>query len=142
MEPSAILYALWAVVVTILLPYLAFYVVLWLLFVFCMGLDRQLHAPAITAPDGTVLVAAGLPKPALAVGMVWLGIGHALNFIGNVGLTFAFLELPREVGITLRVTRWIERMDHKHAPRRKAFALWLRVTWMDGHDRKGIHRAE
>lgn len=131
----------------------AYYLCMWVLFAACMAWDRQKHAPAVTVPPARLspelaamhpegyTVPAGLAAPARALAYAWLVVGALANFVGNLGLTFVFLELPREVGITLRVTRWIERMGHKHAPRRKAFALWVRVTWLDGLDRKGIHRA-
>lgn len=137
-------------VAALLAAFVGYYGVVWLFFCACMGLDRQLHAgpmflradlmpPALAAiyPQG-YMVPGGLPKPALYVGKAWLAVGMAANFIGNLGFTFVFLELPREAAITVRITRWVE---HMPPSRRQRFAVWFRKTWLDGLDRRGIHRA-
>lgn len=151
MSPEAwgVLGAAWAVA-QLVAAYVGFYAVVWAIFAACMAWDRQLHAPPVVLtpdqlpptlralyPEGYT-IPGGLAKPALYVGKAWLFLGYLGDLLGNIGLTVLFLELPGEYTMTARITRWVERMPDG---RRRRLALWMRVTWLDGLDRHGIHRA-
>lgn len=131
--------------------YCAYYATLWLVFAGCMALDRQLHAPDVFIPAERLpspelramypngyTVPAGLSPLAYTIGMGWKYIGTLMNFVGNLGLTLVFLELPREFAITIRITRWIERGPEGW---RKRLAVAFADTFFRGLDWRGIHRA-
>lgn len=127
-------------VLAVVAAYFAYFVVLWLFFLASMSLDRQLNAAPVTMPNGYT-VPAGLQPVALYIGLVLYWIGRVLNLGGNLLLTAVFLEIPRELACTVRVTRWIEDPKYYSKPRRVTAALFLRMTFMDGFDRRGVHRA-
>jgi hypothetical protein len=117
--------------------YVGFFVALWGLYVICAGIDRQKHAPAILGADGAVLVPAGLSPLVARIDQPLLYFALLCDVVGNVLLSLAMLELPREFVITQRITRHIERGS---SPWRRAFSLAIRVN-LDGFDRRGVHRA-
>lgn len=108
--------------------YALFYVVTWIFYLAVMSLDRQ---------DKTGVIA----KPARYTGYGVLAVGLVLDFLGNVGLSVILWELPKETTITSRITRLIESPNSTASPKRRAIALWIRTTWLDGFDRRGIHRS-
>lgn len=96
---------------------------LWLFYLAVMGLQRARDAGTLT-PDARKL---GTP-------LLYLGL--LMDFLYNVVvLSVLFLELPRELLVTARVSR------HKHLGRgfRKMLATWFCDNLLDPYDPDGCH---
>lgn len=96
---------------------------LWVFYLAVMNLQRARDAGTLT-PD------------AKALGMPVLYLGLLLDFAFNVlVLSVLFLELPRELLVTARVTR------HKFQGRgfRQQLAIWFCDNLLDPYDPDGCH---
>lgn len=117
--------------------YFGFFLQLWLWYLVAMAVDRQKNAPAVTMPNGYVVPGGVSPLVQRLVGPLYV-VAISLDFVGNLLLSVALLELPREWVVTQRVTRHTEQPTSAW---RTAVCLWIRVNLLDGYDRRGLHRA-
>lgn len=76
-----------------------------------------------------------LPAVSRRLGLLLLGYGYLIDFLGNLLLTVLFLDLPRELLMTHRLQRYV---DGPNGWRRR-FALWVAVDMLDPFDPKGFH---
>lgn len=96
---------------------------LWICYLAVMGLQRARDAGTLT-------------RDARILGTPMLYIGLLIDFLYNVVIcTVLFLELPRELLVTSRVSR------HKlHGQGfRKELATWICVNMLDPYDPDGCH---
>jgi hypothetical protein len=104
-------------------PFILFMYPLWVMYLAVMNLERARDAGTLT-------------PHARALGTPLLFLGLLVDFLYNVVvLTVLFLELPRELLVTARVSR------HKKDGRgfRKALATWFCVNLLDPYDPDGCH---
>lgn len=95
---------------------------LWVLYLAVMNAARARDAGTLT-------------KPALALAMPVLGLGYLLDALVNLTVcTVLFLELPREVLVTGRVSRL-----QKGTGKRAAIARWMCANLLDPFDPSGCH---
>lgn len=96
---------------------------LWICYLAVMGLMRARDAGTLT-------------RDARILGAPMLYIGLLIDFLYNVTVcTILFLELPRELLVTSRVSR------HKFQGQgfRKELATWICVNMLDPYDPAGCH---
>ena len=79
----------------------------------------------------------GLHLTAKCLGFVILALGYLQDFFVNVlHMSVLFLEVPKELTVTARLTRHIE----QGSGWRQSLALWLTSTLLDAFDPAGKHR--
>lgn len=101
-------------------PYL-----LWLFFLAVMNLQRA-------RDSGT------LSRPAFYLGMPLLYLGLVIDFLVNTFVaTIVFLEVPKEVTLTARLSRHISGSGY-----RKRLAKWVCTNLLDAFDPSGCHCKE
>jgi hypothetical protein len=119
---AALLTVLLSALVHVLLGFASFYV-LWILYLAVMNLQRAHDAGTIT-------------RPAYCLGLPLLYLGLLVDFLVNVfPVTVLFLELPRELLVTARLTRYANGPDGW----RKRLALWFAHNLLDTFDPSGQH---
>lgn len=96
---------------------------LWVFYLAVMNLKRARDAGKLSKP------AAFFGKPVLL-------IGYALDAFTNVvGFTVLMLDMPQELTVTARLTRYARGEDGW----RKRFALWFADQLLDDFDPSGQH---
>ena len=101
----------------------ASFYLLWVLYLAVMNLQSARDA-------GT------LGRPAYCLGLPLLYLGLLVDFLVNVlPVTVLFLELPRELLVTARLTRYANGPDGW----RKRLALWFAHNLLDTFDPSGQH---
>jgi hypothetical protein len=119
---AALLALVSSVLMYMLLGFASFYV-LWILYLAVMNLQRARDAGTIT-------------RPAYYLGLPLLYLGLLVDFLVNVfPVTVLFLELPRELLVTARLTRYANGPDGW----RKRLALWFAHNLLDTYDPSGQH---
>lgn len=96
--------------------------VLWMFFLAVMSLDRA-------NADGKLT---WLCKP---FAYTVLGLGLVIDIIANVAVTLLFLDPPKELTVSERLTRY---KDHDSGWKHD-IAIWFAKHFLDPFDRRGKH---
>jgi hypothetical protein len=116
------MYYLYSVLAFLFFSVTSFYT-LWIFYLALMNLDRA-------KGNGT------LTSTALYLGYPLLGVGYALDIFLNLTVcTILFLEVPRELTVTSRLSRHI--LDQTGY--RKLVALWMCTNLLNTFDPSGTH---
>lgn len=98
---------------------------LWILFLAVMNLKRVHDIGVIS-------------KIALRLGYPILALGFVMDAAVNIAVaSVLFLELPRELTVTARLTRHIEQRPTHW---RGKLSMWIAINLLDAFDPNGIHR--
>lgn len=76
-----------------------------------------------------------LTKWARIFGAPLLAYGYLIDFLGNMLVCALFFDIPRELLITSRLQRYVDKPDG----RRRRMAIWFAEQLLDPFDPKGYH---